>query len=104
VAGEVFNIGGGPFNALSVWGEFGRHLTAFRNEPLTVSFDDWRPGDQPCYVSDIRKAGERLGWKPLIDKQTGIRLLQEWVSANVALFTPTGAGSLPVSVAAAAPA
>jgi CDP-paratose 2-epimerase len=102
VAGEVFNIGGGPLNALSVWGEFGRYLTAFRNEPLAVSFDDWRPGDQPCYVSDIRKAGDLLGWKPLIDKETGIHRLREWVAANMALFTPTGARSVSVPVAAVA--
>src|SRR5215831_979478 len=45
VAGEVFNIGGGRLNALSVWGEFGSLLTALREEALTVTFDDWRPGD-----------------------------------------------------------
>jgi len=79
-------------------------LTALREEALTVTFDDWRPGDQPCYISDIRKAGELLGWKPLIDKETGIRHLGEWVSANMALFTPAGARREPVSVAAAASA
>src|SRR5262249_61650155 len=102
--GEVFNIGGGCLNALSVWGEFGGFLTALRNEALTVSFENWRPGDQPCYISDIRKAGELLGWKPLIDKETGIRRLAQWVSANRALFTPIGAGSELASVATAVPA
>jgi CDP-paratose 2-epimerase len=104
VAGEVFNIGGGPLNTLSVWGEFSRHLTTLRNEAPTVSFDDWRPGDQPCYVSDIRKARELLGWEPLIDKEIGIRRLGEWVSANMELFTPTGVGSELASTTAAAPA
>ena len=104
VAGEVFNIGGGRLNALSVWGEFGGFLTTLQNEALTVRFEDWRPGDQPCYISDIRKAGELLGWKPLIDKETGIRRLAQWVSANRALFTPAGAGIQLVAAAAAAPA
>jgi CDP-paratose 2-epimerase len=101
VAGEVFNIGGGSLNALSVWGEFGPLLNGLRNEAPTVSFDDWRPSDQPCYISDIRKAGELLGWKPLVDKETGIRRLGEWVRANMGLFTPAAARSESASVAAA---
>ena len=28
---------------------------------IPVRFDRWRPGDQPCYVSDIRKAGRSHG-------------------------------------------
>ena len=104
VAGEVFNIGGGRRNALSVRGEFGGFLTTLRNEALTVSFEDWRPGDQPCYISDIRKADDLLGWKPLIDQATGVRRLAEWVSANKALFTPADAGIQLSSAAAAAPA
>jgi CDP-paratose 2-epimerase len=104
IAGEVFNIGGGRLNALSVWNEFGRILAPFLNEAPNVSFDNWRPGDQPCYISDIRKASELLGWKPLIDKETGIRRLGEWVSAHMALFTPTGAGKELASVATTVPA
>src|SRR5215510_11612655 len=103
-AGEVCNIGGGPFNSTSVWAEFGQVVAELSGHDISVSFDDWRPGDQPCYVSDIRKAGELLRWKPLIDKETGIRRLGEWVSAHIALFTPTGAGSELASVATAVPA
>jgi len=100
VAGEIFNIGGGPSNTLSVWGEFRRHLTTLRNEAPTVNFDGWRPGDQPCYVSDIRKAGKLLGWEPLVDRDTGVLRLGEWVSANMALFTPTDADKEAASAAA----
>src|SRR5229473_1426803 len=53
VAGEVFNIGGGPPNTLSVWDEFGELLRGLTNRTITVEFEDWRPGDQPCYVSNI---------------------------------------------------
>jgi CDP-paratose 2-epimerase len=102
VAGEVFNIGGGRLNALSVWSEFSGFLATLRNEALAVSFEDWRPGDQPCYISDIRKAGDLLGWKPLVAKETGVRRLAEWVSANRALFIPAGAGIQPAPAAVAA--
>jgi CDP-paratose 2-epimerase len=79
VAGEVFNIGGGPSNTISVWAEFGEFLTELTGQKIEVNFADWRPGDQLCYVSDIRKAAERLGWRPTIDKETGIRQLWQWV-------------------------
>lgn len=85
-AGEVFNIGGGPASTLSVWHELGKMLEQNRGEELPVSFDDWRPGDQPCYVSDIRKAAARMGWRPAVDMQTGIRRLWDWVSSHRHLF------------------
>jgi CDP-paratose 2-epimerase len=86
VAGEVFNIGGGPSNALSVWTEFSQYLQELNGEPVSARFDDWRPGDQPCYVSNTEKIGERLGWRPLVDKQTGISRLGGWVADNLVLF------------------
>jgi CDP-paratose 2-epimerase len=82
-AGEVFNIGGGPSNAISVWAEFGQLVAELAGRHISVNFDDWRPGDQPCYVSDIRKARELLDWRPLIDKETGIRRLWKWASSNL---------------------
>jgi CDP-paratose 2-epimerase len=96
-AGQVYNIGGGPSNALSIWGEFGEYLTELNGEPIPVRFDRWRPGDQPCYVSDIRKAGRHMGWEPQVNKETGIRRLWEWVSSNERLFhVPTVDGALPI--------
>jgi CDP-paratose 2-epimerase len=85
-AGEVFNIGGGPSNTLSVWAEFGQLLAELIGRDISVNFDAWRPGDQSCYVSDIRKAYELLKWRPLIDKDTGIRQLWKWASSNLDLL------------------
>jgi CDP-paratose 2-epimerase len=51
-----------------------------------VTYGDWRPGDQPVFVSDNGKANALLGWKPQVDLQTGIRTLWDWVSGNAALF------------------
>jgi len=85
-AGEVYNIGGGPSNTLSVWREFGPLLEELAGQPVDAGQGEWRAGDQPCYVSDIRKAARDLGWQPEIDKHTGIRRLWEWVSSNGHLF------------------
>src|SRR5262245_57574393 len=86
VAGQVFNIGGGPANTLAVWQEFQEHLADLKGEKVSARYDDWRPGDQPCYVSDIRKAKRLLGWEPVINQTTGIRRLWDWVEANEKLF------------------
>jgi CDP-paratose 2-epimerase len=85
-AGKVYNIGGGPSNTLSVWKEFGQLLAELNGEAVRVSYRDWRPGDQPCYVSDIRNVGRDLGWTPEVDKRAGIRRLWEWVSSNKEVF------------------
>jgi CDP-paratose 2-epimerase len=99
-AGQVFNIGGGPANTLSVWQEFGALLAELKGEPVPVSYRPWRPGDQPCYVSDVRKAGQVLGWSPRIDKEAGIRRLWEWVSAHEETFAALADATLPYVVAA----
>src|SRR5262249_28913826 len=81
-AGEVFNIGGGPSNSTSVE-EFGQLVADLSGRDISVNFGDWRPGDQPCYISDIRKASQLLEWRPLIDKEAGVRRLWEWASSNL---------------------
>jgi CDP-paratose 2-epimerase len=81
-AGQVYNIGGGPENALAVWHHFSEIVASWRKQKIEVQFGDWRPGDQRCYVSDISKARRELGWTPQVDKLTGIRRLWDWVSAN----------------------
>lgn len=86
VAGSVYNIGGGAANTISIWMEFAPILEKLSGQPIPVEKGDWRPGDQPVYVSDIRKAERELGWKPQVDVENGIRRLYEWVLANKKLF------------------
>jgi len=86
VQGEVFNLGGGPENVLSIWTEFGPMLQSLLGKPIPITRGDWRPGDQKVFVADIRKAEEVLGWKPKVDVEKGIRQLFDWVSANKNLF------------------
>jgi len=85
-AGQVFNIGGGPENTLSIWREFGPLLEELVDHKIVVSWDEWRPGDQHVYISDIRKINRELNWKPQISIQEGIRDLYSWVQRNPNLF------------------
>lgn len=87
VAGEVYNIGGGPDNVMSVWEEFGPLLEKLPEKQIIVARDDWRPGDQKVFYADIRKAERELGWKPKIGVEGGVKRLFEWVEENKALFS-----------------
>ncbi len=84
--GEVFNVGGGPQNTLSIWTEFGPLLAELAGREVPAARAGWRPGDQRVFIADIRKIAEKLGWQPAISPQQGIRDLFEWVSSNPTLF------------------
>jgi len=86
VKGQVFNLGGGPHNVISIWAEFGPMLEKLLGKPLPVARGDWRPGDQKVFVADIRKAEKELGWRPKIGVEEGVRRLFEWVRENRDLF------------------
>ncbi len=86
VAGQIFNIGGGPEFTLAVWTETKPLLEQLAGRPIEIRRGAWRPGDQKVYVSDIRKAKADLGWQPRVSPQEGLRRLWEWVSTNLDLF------------------
>ena len=86
VRGQVFNLGGGPDNTMSIWTEFGPLLEKLLGKPVLVKRGDWRPGDQKVFVADIRKAGRDLGWTPRISVKEGVGRLFNWVRENKELF------------------
>jgi CDP-paratose 2-epimerase len=85
VAAQAFNVGGGPSAVLSLLDLIGM-LEERQRRPIPLRWDDWRPGDQRVYVSDIRKLETTLGWKPEIDSATGVAQLIDWVAQNRASF------------------
>ena len=78
-ASGVFNIGGGPSNTLSLL-ELVDLLEAKLGYRLEYRFDDWRPGDQKVFVSDIRRAARDLGWAPRVSPAAGIDAMLHWLS------------------------
>jgi CDP-paratose 2-epimerase len=86
VAGQIYNLGGGPENQLSVWKEFAPLLAELTGHPIPVQHGDWRPGDQRIFVADVRKAARDLGWQPSVDVKTGITRLYQWVVDNEAML------------------
>lgn len=86
IAGQVYNIGGGPRNTISVWTEFAPMLEKLLGRQLAITRGDWRPGDQKVCVYDISKAKRELNWEPHVDVQTGVEKLYRWVNENKSLF------------------
>jgi CDP-paratose 2-epimerase len=78
IAGSVFNLGGGPENTLSLR-EFLQDIERMEGVPPAVSFHDWRPGDQPWYVSDTQAFTQATGWKAQVNVDSGLRRLREWL-------------------------
>lgn len=83
--GRIYNLGGGPQNTLSLL-ELLAHLEKRLGKKLNLSFTDWRPGDQPVFVCDTRKAKEEFGWEVEIDPVAGVEKLIDWITANREIF------------------
>jgi CDP-paratose 2-epimerase len=81
VAGLTFNIGGGPANTLSII-EFFELLENLSGRPVVYQTADFRPGDQPVYVSNNGRAAKLLAWSPRVSVTYGIQRLLSWVVEN----------------------
>ena len=76
--GQIYNVGGGPDNQLSLL-ELLELLSARVGRKITTAFADWRPGDQKVFISDIAKAKRDFGWFPKVSATSGVDRLADWV-------------------------
>ena len=80
--GEVFNVGGGRENSISLREatqcmlEISSRSTSIREE------ESPRQGDIALYWTDNRKASRELGWQPRTDLRSGITRIFEWIRKN----------------------
>jgi CDP-paratose 2-epimerase len=81
VQGQIYNIGGGPQHTLSLL-ELIDFLEKKLKRKIKYRFEDWRPGDQPVYISNIAKAKRDLKWQPKTNYKNGVTKLFKWVLAN----------------------
>lgn len=84
--GQVFNIGGGLQNSVSIWVEFSRILEEIIGKELVVDYKNWRPGDQKAYISNTNRLNKILGWRPMVSVKEGLACLYQWASENKKLF------------------
>lgn len=82
---EVFNIGGGEDNNISL-SEYIEKIEAETGKKTKMFFKKWRPSDQKVYISDISKIKRILHWSPKIDIDEGIIRLLNWFNKNIKYF------------------
>ncbi len=81
VRGRIFNLGGGPSNSISLV-ELLTLIEQISGKKPLLSFAEWRPGDQPWYVSDISTLRAAIGWQPSTPLPDGLRHLQQWLESR----------------------
>jgi CDP-paratose 2-epimerase len=79
--GKAFNLGGGPYNAVSILTVL-REIETVTKRSVKTRYDDWRAGDQYYFVADTRRLEHELGWQPRVRWTSGIRHLAEWLAEN----------------------
>jgi CDP-paratose 2-epimerase len=79
VQGRVFNLGGGPANAVSL-----RRLLDYVSRilcrDLDIATSAWRPGDQRWFVADTRAIDTTLALPPKLDWHVGVQRLAGWLA------------------------
>lgn len=82
---EIFNIGGGARNTMSLL----ELLSILENETgirPDIRFAGWRPSDQKVYVSDTTKVQKVLEWRAKVSPAEGVASLAGWIRENKRIF------------------
>jgi len=78
VSGQVFNIGGGIDNSLSLL-ELFQLLEKSLDVKMSYRQLPFRSSDQKFYVSDLSKVRRVLGWEPVVSKESGVNRFVDWL-------------------------
>jgi CDP-paratose 2-epimerase len=80
VKGNVYNIGGGSFNTISVR----EAVLALREmcDELHVTTGPGRKNEDMLFVTDHTRFTKATNWEPEISVQQGMRRIMEWARRN----------------------
>jgi CDP-paratose 2-epimerase len=81
VAGEIFNVGGGEENSISLV-ELVKQIEELTGEKIEFERDRLRAGDQLIYVTDFSKLNGATGWKPETNVRSTLENLLGWYKKN----------------------
>jgi CDP-paratose 2-epimerase len=87
LSGEVFNLGGGVQNAVSLRVVLDE-IAAITDRDILVTYAAPRTGDQLYFVADTTGLTDAVSWRPSMVWRDGLRDLAEWLSADVGLAIP----------------
>ena len=83
---EVYNVGGGSWNAISLMEatKFAQQIT--KNETTIKTIEDERRADFAVYISDTAKVQEAYNWYPIVDIHEGFQEIYDWILENEELL------------------
>ncbi|HEU4625310.1 MAG TPA: NAD-dependent epimerase/dehydratase family protein [Steroidobacteraceae bacterium] len=90
LAGQAFNIGGGPLNTLSLRELIARLQERSGGQPPRVQYGRARRGDQRYYVSNTGAFSAATGWRPRMTVAQGLERLGKWLDASAAASASAG--------------
>ena len=79
VRGRVFNLGGGPDNAISLL-QLTDEIRSVIGRRVDVRFEDWRQGDQRWFVANTGAARSALGLGAAVPWREGVARLAAWLA------------------------
>ena len=86
LAGEIYNIGGGT--ELSNLELTNQILEKMGKSEDSIEFVEDRKGHDLRYSVDISKISDQLGYKPMVDWESGLEETVEWYRENEAWWRP----------------
>jgi CDP-paratose 2-epimerase len=92
-AGQIYNIGGGQQNTVSLL-ELIDRIKDKTGAQTHYDRAEARAGDQLIYVSNHDKFSQHTGWKPEVNLDGILKGIHRWYKSNRELFAPTRAEML----------
>ena len=87
-SGQIFNIGGGIRNTLSLL-ELIKILKTKYNLKTKMNFGPERDGDQKIFVSNNSKIKKYVDWQPSTNVDNGLKQIISWSEENLSLIKKT---------------
>ena len=87
VEGEIYNIGGGAENTVSLL-ELMELIEELTGKEVDHIFEQRRPGDQLIYTTDFAKFSRDTGWKPRSDVRSTLAHIYDWWKSSRDIFEP----------------
>lgn len=87
-SGEIFNVGGGKKNSISLLEltNFCRQISG--NKVAIKKINEERPGDIRIYIGDNSKITELSGWYPKKSTETTLEEIYKWIKDNKKMLEP----------------
>lgn len=84
--GEVFNVGGGVNNSLSLVETTQLCQAITGKSTQIIASSEERSGDIPIFITDASKIMDKTGWEPQIEPKVALENIYQWILHNEAIL------------------